>query len=234
MPMDQDVHAVLFDLDGTLLDTLADIAAAMNRTLADRGLPVHESQAYRLMVGSGFEALVRRAMPEEKRDDAELLGELVRAMLQEYGETLTVKTRPYDGIPELTTALRRMGLPLAVLSNKADDMVQRTVGEFFPADTFAVVRGLRDGSSAKPDPTSAIGIAEELNVEPQTVVFLGDSDVDMMTAKNAGMLGIGAEWGFRGREELEKAGAARVISTPPELIEIIRTNKAGHVWLVQQ
>ncbi len=219
MPMGHSFQAVIFDLDGTLLDTLADIAHAMNTTLVRHGLPPRPLDEYRLMVGSGLEALVRRAaQPEANRD---LLGTLVGELRDAYAADPVSRTKPYEGIPELIDALRAMSVPLAVLSNKADELVTPIVAEFFRADDFTVVRGMLDGVPAKPDPSSAIGIANDLSVSPDECVYLGDSDVDMYTARNAGMTGIGAAWGFRGPDELRAAGARQVIAMPAELVRIV-------------
>ncbi len=225
--MGRDIRAVLFDLDGTLLDTLSDIASAMNAALAAHGLPTHPVDAYRLMVGSGADVLVRRALASGGEDARphpadDLVGSLLDRMKQEYAANTVSRTRPYPGIPKLMGELAELGLPLAVLSNKPDELVKPIVAAFFADDTFSVIRGLRDGFPRKPDPAGACAIASELGVKPRECVYLGDSDVDMQTARNAGMIAIGAGWGFRGRAELLRAGAARVIDDPGELTPLIR------------
>lgn len=218
MPMTQAFQAVLFDLDGTLLNTLADIARAMNTALAERDLPTHEVDAYRLMVGSGLDELVRRAVPAQIRSDARTVAGLAARLREEYGRHPVELTRPYEGVPELIERLRaRDSLPLAILSNKAGDLVREIVAEFFDAEDFALVRGLEPGVPAKPDPTSALEIAVRIGVPPRAVVYLGDSDVDVQTARNAGMYALGAGWGFRGADELRAAGADEVILRPLDL-----------------
>jgi len=222
MAMNQAFRAVLFDLDGTLLDTLADIAAAMNTALAARDLPTHPVDAYRRMVGSGLEMLVRRAVPADLTGDEERIRELTVHLREEYARHPADRTVPYDGVRELIAELRRRyGLPLAVLSNKADALVQAIVPRFFLPDDFVAVRGLADGMPAKPDPASSLAIASAIGVAPELVIYLGDSDVDMHTARNAGMRAIGAGWGFRGPDELVAAGAETVIMRPGELSSIV-------------
>ncbi len=224
--MNQAFQAVLFDLDGTLLNTLADIARAMNTALAERNLPTHEVDAYRLMVGSGLEELARRAVPAQTRADERAVAELALRLREEYGRHPVDLTRPYEGVPELIAELRaREALPLAVLSNKAGALVREIVGRFFSADDFAVVRGLEDGVPAKPDPTSALDVASRIGVAPHAVVYLGDSDVDVQTARNAGMHAVGAGWGFRGAEELRTAGADEVIAHPLDLPDLLDRGK---------
>ncbi len=219
-------RAVIFDLDGTLLDTLADIAHAMNTALARHGLPPRPLDDYRLMVGSGLEALVRRAVSSSTARppataDEELVAALVRELRDGYAADPVSRTRPYDGVPDLVRALRAMDVPLAVLSNKAEELVIPIVAAFFAPDDFAVVRGMKDDVPAKPDPTSAVRIAADLSAAPEECVYLGDSDVDMRTARNAGMAAVGAAWGFRGADELRASGAQQVIATPGELVRIV-------------
>jgi phosphoglycolate phosphatase len=220
------IRAVVFDLDGTLLDTLSDIASAMNTVLSRNGLPVHEVDAYRTMVGSGFETLARRALPAEKAPDDALVTEIAGQLREAYEAQPVVRTRPYDGVRTLLAGIAERRLPMAVLSNKADALVQRIVAEFFAPGLFAVVQGMRDDVPAKPDPTSALAIARHIGVSPPGVVYLGDSDVDMHTATNAGMRAVGAGWGFRGATELREAGAEIVIDAPLDLMGIVESGVA--------
>jgi phosphoglycolate phosphatase len=219
--MTRRIRAVVFDLDGTLLDTLADIARAMNSVLSRHALPSHEVDAYRWMVGSGLEALVRRAVPWEVEADAMLVGKLATELRREYESDPVAKTRPYDGVPQLLDSLAERRVPVAILSNKADALVRRIVDELLGDHRFRVVQGLRDDVPAKPDPTSALAIASALGCAPAGVLYLGDSDVDMQTAANAKMIPVGAGWGFRGAEELRAAGAAVVLDHPGELLHLI-------------
>ena len=216
------VRAVLFDLDGTLLDTLADIAWAMNSVLARNGYPVHPLDAYRSMVGSGLGALVRRALPPGADTDSPQMPAVLEQELRvAYASDPVGRTRPYEQIDELVRQLRRMNMPLAVLSNKAEHLVQPIVSRFFAPDDFVVVRGMQNGVPAKPDPAGALLIAAELDVLPRACLYLGDSDVDMITARNAGMVPVGAGWGFRGQQELLDSGAACVLEQPLELLGVI-------------
>jgi phosphoglycolate phosphatase len=219
--MTQVIRAAMFDLDGTLLDTLSDIAHAMNGVLGERGLPQHPVNAYRRMVGSGLEMLVRRAVPDEVARSRSVVAKLTEDLREAYAREPVARTRPYEGIPILLEDVRARGIPMAVLSNKADELVQEVVAGFFPPDLFVVVQGMRDDVPPKPDPTSARAIASRMGVEPGEVVYLGDSDIDMHTARNAGMIAVGAGWGFRGETELRDAGAEIVIDAPGELVGVI-------------
>ncbi|MGO8692911.1 MAG: HAD family hydrolase [Rectinemataceae bacterium] len=210
-------RAVIFDLDGTLVDSLEDLAAAMNRTLERRGLPVHPIEAYRRMVGDGFRNLVLRAVPEEKRD-AESVESARAEAAAFYAEHCLDRTRPYAGVPELLAALAARRIPTAVLSNKPNELTLRVVGGIFAAGTFAFVRGETEGFARKPDPASALDIALRLGIEPRAALYLGDSDVDMATARAAGMVALGAGWGFRGEAELRAAGAEAVLAAPIEVL----------------
>jgi phosphoglycolate phosphatase len=172
--------------------------------------------------------LVERAVPDRASDDGELIRSLADEWLAEYARDPVARTRPYDGIEELVDRLGELGLVLGVLSNKPDELVRRSVAALFKASAFAVVWGKRDEMPAKPDPTSAAAIAAEIDVAPGEIVYLGDSDIDMETARNAGMIPVGAAWGFRGAEELRAAGAEHVISEPAELIDLV--TKESEVW----
>ena len=210
------IGAVIFDLDGTLLDTLADIAYSINSTLERHGLPVHPVDSFRRMVGSGFRNTVEMAVaggPFEDHIDA-LASEASRA----YADDPVSRTRFYDGIEQLLDALRNQGIPFAVLSNKPDYLVQILAREFFAGHGFTHICGHRDGLPRKPDPTTALHLAGVLGCDPSEVLFLGDTDIDMMTARNAGMKAIGAAWGFRDSEELVAAGAEAVLSCPEEVM----------------
>ncbi len=226
--MSREIRAVLFDLDGTLLDTLSDIATAMNTALAAHGLPTHPVDAYRRMVGSGAEVLVRRALSEcgERRGEAasdDLVASVLRLMKREYASHPVSQTCPYPGILHAVAELAELAIPLAVLSNKPDELVEPILAEFFARGTFSVARGHVTGLPRKPDPAGARAIASELEVPARQCLYLGDSDVDVHTALNAGMVAIGAAWGFRGSAELIEAGAQRVINDPGELAPLVRS-----------
>ena len=211
-------QAVIFDLDGTLADTLVDIAAAVNAALARRGLPVHETALYRRMVGDGFLALATRALPEELRPGT-LAEELRVEASALYARGCLEATRPYPGVPELLAELGRRGVPMAVLSNKPHELTLRVTAGLFPGIPFRLVRGESPAFPRKPDPASALDAAASLGAAPAATIYLGDSDVDMATALAAGMTALGAGWGFRGARELEAAGAKAVLATPGELLD---------------
>jgi phosphoglycolate phosphatase len=212
--------AVIFDLDGTLLDTLEDIADAANSTLAKHGFPSHEADAYRYFIGDGVPMLMFRALPPEKRND-DLIADCVTAFRKEYGQNWSVNTRPYKGVPELLDALAARKVKMAVLSNKPDDFTKRCVETFLQDWPFEMILGLRQGAPQKPDPTGALEIAEHLDIAPAHVLYLGDSAVDMKTAVNAGMFPIGALWGFRTLGELVENGARATIEQPMELLNYL-------------
>lgn len=212
---------VIFDLDGTLVDTLADLADAMNRVLRAEGAPVHDHATYKVMIGKGIRNLVEQALPPEARTE-ETIARCYEGMLADYGEHCMVKTRAYDGIAELVAGLRAARLKLAVLSNKSDALTGRIVGSLFGALDFDVVVGARLGQPLKPDPAAALIIGDRLGVAPQRTVLLGDSAIDMLTAASAGMIPVGAAWGFRTKDELVESGARVVLDYPRELLELRR------------
>lgn len=208
------IQAVLFDLDGTLTNTLEDIAFAMNRALSLHHLPQHPMDAYRCMVGNGAKVLAQRAVGD--RPD---LAEQVQRDYQTYYEKHNlVHTRPYAGIPELLSALQAKGYKLCVFSNKPHADTCHVVAHFFPTVDFAEVRGQQEGVPVKPDPAGALLVAEKLDIPPGDFLYLGDTDVDMLCAQQAGMHPVGVAWGFRGAEELRKAGAEKILTNPYELL----------------
>ncbi len=211
--------AVIFDLDGTLLDTLGDIADSMNAVLASHGLPVHELKAYRSMVGSGMEALARRALPPGF--PAEAVPGIVESLIREYDRRFSATSRPFPGIPEVLTALSKRGIPLAVLSNKPENFTELMVRTLLQQWDFREVRGLSPGSPRKPDPAIALEIARSLGLPPEEVVIVGDSDIDMQTALKAGMRSVGVLWGYQERERLVSGGADIVVDSPRDLLECL-------------
>lgn len=208
------IGGVLLDLDGTLADTLGDIAAAMNHVLAAHGLPQHQAPQYKLLIGEGVEMLSRRAVPADRES---LIPEIVTAFRAHYADHLLETTRPYDGIPEMLDALDAAGLPLAILSNKPDAPTRRIVEALFPRVPFRAVLGYRGDFPRKPDPASALHLATQLGVPPTQVAFVGDTSVDMETARAAGMHALGVLWGFRDRDELLAHGAAALAAHPSEV-----------------
>ncbi len=213
------LQAVLFDLDGTLLDTLADIADAMNAALRSLGLPEQEAECFKTFVGDGVDVLIRRVVPEERLDDP-LRRDLSQRFLALYREGWDWKTRPYPGVLELLAALRARDVPMAVLSNKPDELTRRCVARFFPETNFFAVQGARPEIPKKPDPAAASRIAAELGREPAEFAYLGDTGTDMATAVAAGMFPIGALWGFRSAAELRAHGAHVLLGRPEELLPL--------------
>ncbi len=212
-------RAIIFDLDGTLLNTLEDLADSGNAALVALDLPRHSVDAYRLFVGLGVAELVQRMLPEDRRDK-DTCARAKTLLMDEYTRRWKDKTRPYPGIPELLAALRGIGVPVCVLSNKPQDYTDLTVGEFFPGYPFARVRGARPGVPHKPHPAGALTMASELCLTPGTIAFVGDSATDMSTARGAGMLPVGVLWGFRDEAELSAHGARRLLKDPSDLLSL--------------
>ena len=214
-------RAVIFDLDGTLADTLADIADTMNRTLAAFGYPVHEYDAYRFFIGDGLKNLVTRCLPEAARTEA-VINACHDRMTADYRQNYINKTRLYDGISELLNALSERGVKLAVLSNKADPITQKICEVLLKNWHFDAVMGASERFPRKPDPEAALFIASQMGAAPENICYLGDSNVDMRTANAAGFFPVGVAWGFRPKEELLESGARRIIEHPMELPTVLQ------------
>ena len=212
-------QAVIFDLDGTLLDTLDDLAASVNRVLKANGYPTHPHDAYRWFIGDGSALLMERALPTEGRSP-EIIGACLQSLLDDYNHNWHSATQPYDGIPELLDELQRRGRQMAVVTNKPHRFTGLMIDHYFKAVPFRTVLGQQDGIPKKPDPRQALAAADSMGVSPSECLFLGDSAVDMETANRAGMLPVGADWGFRPTQELIDAGAAHVIKHPMELLTL--------------
>ena len=212
--------AVIFDLDGTLLNTLADIGNAANQVLLARGYPPHPVERYRNFVGDGAESLMQRILPE-----SETTRENVRDCLAEfmkiYGETWRTTTVPYPGIQELLNYLTAAGIKMAVLSNKPDEFVRQCVADLLSGWTFQPVFGFSGRFPRKPDPAGAIRIAEDLKMRKQDCVIIGDSGVDMQTAGSADMFPLGAGWGFRSGGELMSAGCRYLAASPQDALSFL-------------
>lgn len=213
-------RAVLFDLDGTLLDTLDDIAGAMNVVLAEWGAPAHPVDAYRRFIGDGAVWLARRVLPEDRRDEVSV-GRCVAAFRAQYAARGDPATRPYPGIPELLDALAGRGLRLAVLSNKPHEFTVALVRRLLGRHPIEPVIGSRPGVPNKPDPGSALEIAGQLGIAPGEWLYAGDTGTDMETAARAGMVPVGVLWGFRGADELTAAGARHLVGRPKELLPLL-------------
>ena len=209
---------MLFDLDGTLADTLADLANATNHALTALGCPTHPLAAYRYFVGDGARNLCLRVLPADRQH---LADDVLRLMLAHYEAHCFDKTRLYPGIPELVAALHGRGLKSAVLSNKPDAFTKRMIERYFRPSPFDIVRGQTANVPLKPDPTVARQIAAELEIPPAQWLYLGDTNTDMLTARNAGMCAVGVLWGFRERAELVESGAQVLVATPAEVLTLL-------------
>jgi phosphoglycolate phosphatase len=218
---------VIFDLDGTLIDSLGDIGDAMNAVLSDLGHPVHPRDSYRFLVGDGLEILVRRALPPEIIAETNI-EEVVSLTRQEYSTRWTATTLPFPEVVELLGGLKARGIQTAVLSNKPDFATRAIVGDLFADHAFDVVRGARDDVPLKPDPTAFATIISDLGISAKQTVFVGDTAVDMETGVNAGALTVGVTWGFREADELVAHGADHIINSPLEILEILGDAEQGH------
>ncbi len=212
--------AVLFDLDGTLLDTIEDIGDALNRVLEQNGFPVHDKDTYSRFVGDGAGNLISSALLEDKRTEA-IIRSCLDAFLDDYSRNWNVKTRLYDGIPELLDRITARGLKMAVLSNKPHRYTKECIDGFLSDWDFDAVIGQRDDVPKKPHPAGALEIAEQMNILPSDFLYLGDTEIDLKTSFAAGMFPVGVLWGFRSAEELKKGGAKVLIKSPLEALDLL-------------
>jgi phosphoglycolate phosphatase len=210
--------AVIFDLDGTLLNSLEDIADSANSVLSNHDLPTHKPDDYKIFVGSGISELMTRALPEK---DPDTIDDYVKEFREEYARNWNVKTKPYAGIAAMLDELVSRKIKIAVLSNKLHAFTKQCVDELLPRWKFNIVMGLQNDIPPKPDPTSALQIAKQLNIDPPHILYVGDSDIDMKTALAACMHPVGVLWGFRTKKELQKNGAKTLIKKPQELLDLI-------------
>jgi len=214
------LKAILFDLDGTLLNTLSSLANCFNRVLAAEGYPTHPAEAYRLFIGDGARQCVMRCLPDQVQDD-KTINHVLRLQQADYLLSWQQDVEIYSGIETLLVELKTRGLPMAVLSNKDHAFVERCVGHFFKSDTFVAIQGFNASIPHKPDPAGARRLISELGVPASETALLGDTAVDIETASAAGICSIGALWGFRDRDELEEAGANYIAKTPAEVLRIL-------------
>ncbi len=212
--------AVIFDLDGTLLDTLEDIANSMNDVLTRLGFPAHDVKKYKYFVGDGMRMLVERALPQDKRS-IEIIENTLSEYREEYSGRWAEKAMPYDGIQQLLDELVAKNIKIAVLSNKPHSITVPAVESLLSKWSFEVIYGERPGHPRKPDPSSALEISEHLGISPKEILYVGDTSIDMKTANAAGMYAVGVLWGFRDADELSENGAKTLIAHPMELVELL-------------
>lgn len=211
---------VIFDLDGTLLNTIDDLAMSTNHALRLFGYPEHSLAEYRFFVGNGITTLIERALPEEARQK-NLIYQLRKAFIAYYQLLKTDLTQPYPGIPELLTHLNDQGITLAVASNKYHQGTIELIRHFFGEKLFSVVLGQRENIPVKPDPAIVYEILSQTDTSPAETLYVGDSGVDMQTARNSHLTSIGVSWGFRSRKELKENGADYIVDSPEEILEKI-------------
>lgn len=212
---------VIFDLDGTLLNTIGDLAASVDYVMRSRNLPEHSDAEYRQMVGGGIKRLVERALPAELAANEAYVEECVTQFRRYYVDNIDRHTVPYEGMPELLRALRRRGVKLAVASNKFQHGTDRLVVKFFGDIDFVAIEGNREGAPLKPDPAIVNNILKLADVDMSRAVMVGDSGIDIRTAAAANIDSVGVAWGFRFADELYEAGATKVVTTVEELSEIL-------------
>ncbi len=212
------VRAILFDLDGTLLNTLEDIADSMNRALLENGLPVHALDAYKYFVGDGVKTLAMRATGFREK----IAPKVLSAYQAYYSVGCENKTRPYEGVSEMLQKIISMGLKLCIFSNKPHRDTLYVTARYFPSIKFDAIRGQMEGVPVKPDPTGALEIARQLDIAPTDFMYVGDTGVDMTCANAASMTPVGVLWGFRKREELLENNARHIIAAPLELLDLIK------------
>lgn len=219
------IKAVIFDLDGTLVNSLEDLAISTNYALNLFGFPTHETDKYKYFIGDGMQKLIERVLPEDNRD-SETKTKVFDAFINYYSKHYLDKTVAYDGIHNVLETLKQDGIKIAVVSNKADKMAKIVVEKIF-ANIFDFVVGKRDGYPTKPDPKLTLEVIDILGVNPQECAFVGDSGMDMAAAKNSGCLAVGVLWGFRESQELQENGADYLLEKTLDIPELIRKLNNG-------
>ena len=213
--------AAIFDMDGTLVDTLEDIFDGVNEMLEHYNFPARTLDEVRNFVGNGARKLIERSLPAEKSKDENFLSEALKYYDGSYARHALNKTKPYDGIMEFLTELESKKIPLAICTNKQKFAAVKIAGKILSPINFFEIVGDEPGKPRKPDPTRALEIAKKIGVQPAEVAYFGDTSVDMETAKNAGFFSVGVTWGFRPRSELEESGAKIIVNHPKEILEKI-------------
>lgn len=210
---------LIFDLDGTLIDSIQDIALCMNKVLESLNLPIYKIEDYKYFVGGGIDILIENALKNEGKNIKE---EATKRFKKEYDEKLHFNTKPYEGIYEMLDELKNLDCNLAVLSNKPHNLTVSYVEHFFKAYNFKEIHGQKDKIAKKPNPQAAINIANTFNVPCEEIYFVGDTKIDMQTAKNAKMKAIGVLWGFRDEKELKDFGADFIARKPLDIIKYLK------------
>lgn len=210
---------VIFDLDGTLLNTIADLAQSTNYALEKNGFPIHETEEYNFFVGNGINKLFERALPEGEKTEQNIL-KVRKIFLSHYDRHNTDHSRPYSGIPALLTTLQEANVLLAVASNKYQEATRKLIAHYFPTISFTEVLGQREGVPVKPDPAIVDAILHQAQIAREDTLYVGDSGVDMQTALNSEVTACGVTWGFRPRTELENFHPDYVVDSPNEILKI--------------
>ena len=215
------IKAVLFDLDGTIANSLLDLALSVNYALCKFCFPERETEQFKYFAGDGMPKMVERALPDDKKNKT-TVSEVLNVFLKYYSEHYCDNTREYDGMTELIDNLKEKNIAVAVVTNKAQEMAQKVVKKLY-GERFDLILGKREGIPAKPDPAAAFMAMRELGVSPEECVFVGDSQNDVLTGVNSGAYPVGVLWGFREKEELVLGGATSIINSPKELLAIIES-----------
>ena len=213
------INSIIFDLDGTLLNTIEDLANACNYALTTLGYKTHEVEKYKTFVGNGRYKLVERMLPEDNRS-VENIEKALELFDSYYEKHMIDMTKPYDGIMEMLDCLISKSINIAVVSNKPHEFTTEVVKNYF-CDRFEVVYGHKKNTKEKPDPWAVLEVIDEIKVNKDECLYVGDSEIDINTAKNAGVKSVGVEWGFRGKGELESAGANYIVNKPEQILEIL-------------
>jgi phosphoglycolate phosphatase len=212
--------AVLFDLDGTLLDTLEDIASSVNLVLLKHDFPTHGIDDYRSFISNGVATLIKRSLPKDNRNE-ETISEFVKEFREEYSLNWNIMTKPYDGMLETLDELSARQLMIGIVSNKSHYFTKKCINKFFPNSKIDFILGHYKGIPLKPDPTGAKLFTKKAGIPPEQILFVGDSSVDMKTATAAGMYPVGVLWGFKSIEELQRNGAKALIQHPKEILSLV-------------
>ena len=214
------IKGIIFDLDGTLIDTLEDIGNSVNAVLEDYAFPTYEIVDYRKMVGRGFRSLIEKAMPDGLK--SEQYDEALEKFTYYYDKYYMDTTKAYEGIKELLNNLQNQGIKVAINSNKRNDYAQKLAAYIFEGVDFTAVLGSRENVANKPDPTTALEIIDLMGFEKNEVLYVGDSETDIKTAKNAGLKVIAVSWGFSDLEKIEVLNPDFIVNKPAEILEIIK------------